>query len=185
VNVVCAVNRFTNDTDAEIELVRKAALEAGAEDALCSDVWAKGGEGGAALAEAVVKACEKPSSFKFLYPSDASIKEKIEAIATKIYGADGVDYSPDAEQKIAQFTKAGYSSLPICMAKTHLSISHDPTKKGVPTGFTLPVRDVRASVGAGFIFPLCGTMRTMPGLPSRPAFMDVDLDDQGRVKGLF
>jgi methylenetetrahydrofolate dehydrogenase (NADP+)/methenyltetrahydrofolate cyclohydrolase/formyltetrahydrofolate synthetase/formate--tetrahydrofolate ligase len=185
VNVVVAVNRFTADTDAEIEVVRKAAIAAGAEDAVCSNVWAEGGPGGAELAEAVVKACEKPSNFEFLYPAEASIKAKIEAIATRIYGASAVDYSPEAEGKIAQFTKAGYDKLPLCMAKTHLSISHDPALKGVPKGFTLPIRDIRASVGAGFLYPLCGTMRTMPGLPSRPAFMDVDLDENGLVKGLF
>jgi len=185
VNVVVAVNRFTTDTPRELDMVREAALEAGAEAAEVSEVWAKGGRGGVALAEAVVRACEKPSKFKFLYPLSASIKEKIETIATKIYGADGVDYSPLAEQRIQLFTRMGYDKLPICMAKTHLSLSHDPNLKGVPTGYTLPVRDVRASVGAGFLYPLCGEMRTMPGLPSRPAFMNVDIDSQGRIKGLF
>ena len=185
VNVVVAVNRFTNDTRREIETVKQAALEAGAEGAYVSQVWAQGGRGGAKLAEAVVQACEKPSRFKFLYPLSASIKEKIETIATKIYGAEGVDYSPLAEQRIQLFTKMGYHKLPLCMAKTHLSLSHDPNLKGVPTGYVLPVRDVRASVGAGFLYPLCGEMRTMPGLPSRPAFMNVDIDSQGRTKGLF
>lgn len=185
VNVVVAVNRFTTDTPRELDMVREAALEAGAEAAEVSEVWAKGGRGGVALAEAVVRACEKPSKFKFLYPLSASIKEKIETIATKIYGADGVDYSPLAEQRIQLFTRMGYDKLPICMAKTHLSLSHDPNLKGVPTGYTLPVRDVRASVGAGFLYPLCGEMRTMPGLPSRPAFMNVDIDSRGRIKGLF
>ncbi len=185
VNVVVAVNRFTSDTDKEIEAVREAAVAAGAQGAYESNVWAKGGEGGAELAEAVVEAAEKPSEFKFLYPDDWPIKKKIEAIATEIYGASGVDYSSEAEKKIKRYTKAGYDSLPICMAKTHLSLSHDPSLKGAPTGFTLPIRDVRASVGAGFLFPLCGEMRTMPGLPTRPAFMDVDLTDDGKVKGLF
>lgn len=183
--VVVAVNKFTTDTSAELEMVRKKAIEAGAEDACISEVWAKGGEGGAELAEAVVSACEKPSEFKLLYPSEASIKEKIETIATKVYGADGVDYSSEAESKIKLYTKQGYDNLPLCMAKTHLSLSHDPTKKGVPTGFTLPVRDIRASVGAGFLYALCGEMRTMPGLPSEPAFFDVDLDEDGNVVGLF
>jgi formyltetrahydrofolate synthetase len=185
VPVVVAVNRFTADTDAEVELVRKAALEAGADDSVESNVWAKGGEGGAALAEAVVKACEKPSDFKFLYPLDIPIKEKIEAIATKVYGADGVEYSSQAESKVKLYTRLGYDKLPLNMAKTHLSLSHDPTLKGVPKGFNLPIRDIRASVGAGFLYPLCGEMRTMPGLPSRPAFMDVDIDETGKTLGLF
>jgi len=185
VNVVVAVNKFTNDTDAEIELVKKAAVEAGAEVACLSDVWAKGGEGGAELAEAVVAACEKPSDFKPLYQDEASIKEKIETIATEIYGADGVDYSPAAEAKIDLYTGMGLANLPMCMAKTHLSLSHDPLLKGAPTGWTLPIRDIRAAAGAGFLYPLCGEMRTMPGLPVTPAFMDVDLTDDDKVKGLF
>jgi len=186
VPVVVAVNTFATDTPAELELVREAAIKAGAEDSVVSEVWAKGGAGGAKLAEAVVKACEKPSQFKFLYPDDWSIKQKIEAIATKIYRADAVDYAPEAEAKIALFTKWGLDKLPINMAKTHLSFTHDPTIKGAPRGWTLPIRDIRASVGAGFLYPLCGQMRTMPGLPSRPAFVDVDLDlATGKIKGLF
>ena len=185
VNVVVAANKFTADTDAEIELVKEAAVEAGAEGAYLSDVWAKGGEGGAELAEAVVAACEKPSDFRLLYPDDASIKEKIETIATEIYGAAAVDYSPAAEAKIALYTDMGLAKLPLCMAKTHLSFSHDPTLKGTPTGWTLPIRDVRAAAGAGFLYPLCGEMRTMPGLPAVPAFMNVDLTEDGKVKGLF
>ncbi|RLC59634.1 MAG: formate--tetrahydrofolate ligase [Chloroflexi bacterium] len=186
VPAVVAINRFTSDTDAEIEVVRQAALEAGAFDAVLSEVWAKGGEGGAALAEAVVKACEEPSEFKFLYPLDIPIKEKIEIIAREIYRADGVDYAPAAERKIKMYTEMGFDNLPLCMAKTHLSFSHDPKLKGAPRGWTLPIRDIRASVGAGFLYPLCGTMRTMPGLPSRPAFVDVDIDlETGKVIGLF
>ncbi|MBC7240827.1 MAG: formate--tetrahydrofolate ligase [Anaerolineae bacterium] len=186
VPVVVAINRFTADTDAEIELVRKAAVEAGAEGAYVSNVWAEGGKGGAELAEAVVKACEKPSNFRFLYPLDIPIKEKIEIIAREIYRADGVDFLAAAEKKIELYTKLGYDKMPICMAKTHLSFSHDPTLKGAPRGYRLPIRDIRASVGAGFLYPLCGEMRTMPGLPARPAFVDVDLDlETGRVKGLF
>jgi len=185
VNVVVAVNKFTTDTAKEIEMVKGVAAEAGAEGAYLSEVWAKGGRGGTKLARAVVAACEKPSDFKFLYPPSASIKAKIETIATKVYGAAGVDYSPLAEQRIALFTKMGHGKLPLCMAKTHLSLSHDPALKGVPTGFTLPVRDIRVSAGAGFLYALCGEMRTMPGLPSRPAFMNVDIDSKGRVKGLF
>jgi methylenetetrahydrofolate dehydrogenase (NADP+)/methenyltetrahydrofolate cyclohydrolase/formyltetrahydrofolate synthetase len=185
VPVVVAVNRFTSDTDAELETIREAALAAGADDSVLSDVWAKGGEGGAALAEAVVKACEKPSDFRFLYPLNISIKEKIETIAREIYRANGVEYSDEAERKIELYTRAGFAGLPMCMAKTHLSFSHDGDLKGAPRGWTLPIRDIRASVGAGFLYPLCGTMRTMPGLPSRPAFVDIDLDlETGKVIGL-
>jgi len=186
VPVVVAINRFRTDTAAELELVKEKALEAGAEDACVSEVWARGGAGGVELAEAVMKACEKPSHFRFLYPLDIPIKEKIETIATKVYGADGVDYSPEAERKIKLYTDLGYDNMPICMAKTHLSLSHDPNWKGVPKNYRLPVRDIRASVGAGFLYPLCGEMRTMPGLPSVPAFMNVDLDVKtGKVIGLF
>ncbi len=185
VPIVVAVNKFTYDTDKEIEFVREKALEAGADYAVPSDVWENGGPGGKELAEAVAEACEKPSDFKFLYELDRPIKEKIEAIATKIYGADGVDYSPEAEKKIKLYTKLGYDKLPMCMAKTHLSISHDPALKGRPRNFRLPVRDIRASIGAGFLFPLCGAMRTMPGLPTTPAGTNIDIDDDGRVVGLF
>jgi formyltetrahydrofolate synthetase len=185
VPVVIAVNKFTTDTEAEIEMVREAAVAAGAEDAVVSEVWAQGGEGGAKLAEAVVKACEKPGDFKFLYPLDIPIKEKIETIATKVYGADGVDYAAAAERKINLYTKFGYDKLPINMAKTHLSLSHDPAWKGVPKDYNLPIPDIRASVGAGFLYPLCGEMRTMPGLPTHPVFMDVDIDEEGKTVGLF
>jgi formyltetrahydrofolate synthetase len=186
VPVVVACNRFITDSDAEIELVKRAAVEAGAEDAIMSDVWARGEEGGAELAEAVVAACEKKSEFKFLYPDDMSIKDKIETIATEIYGAGSIYYSVEAEKNIKLFTDIGLSDLPLCMAKTHLSLSHDPMLKGAPKGFNLPIRDVRASVGAGFLYPLCGAMRTMPGLPSRPVFIDMDVDlETGLVKGLF
>jgi methylenetetrahydrofolate dehydrogenase (NADP+)/methenyltetrahydrofolate cyclohydrolase/formyltetrahydrofolate synthetase len=185
VPVVVAVNRFTADTDAEVEMVRQAALEAGADEAVESNVWAKGGEGGAALAEAVTKACEKPNTFKFLYPLDIPIKDKIEAIVTKVYGADGADYTSAAEAKIRLYTRLGYDKLPLNMAKTHLSLSHDPAWKGVPKNYTVPISDIRASVGAGFLYPLLGEMRTMPGLPSRPVFMDVDIDETGKTLGLF
>lgn len=185
VPVVVAVNRFTYDTDKEIELVREMALAAGADDAVPSEVWEKGGAGGEELARAVVAAADKPSAFKLTYETDAPIKEKIEAVATKIYGADGVEYSPMAEKKIKMYTELGYTNVPVCMAKTHLSISHDPTLKGRPSGFRLPIRDVRAAMGAGFLYPLCGEMRTMPGLPSVPAGTRIDLDDDGKVVGLF
>jgi formyltetrahydrofolate synthetase len=183
--VVVAINRFRQDTDAEVDLVRRAAIEAGAEDAVMSDHWARGGAGAVKLGEAVVAACEKPADFKFLYPLDASIKQKIETIVREMYGGAGVEYLPEAEKKIELYTRNGFDKLPICMAKTHLSLSHDPNLKGAPTGFVVPVRDIRASVGAGFLYPLLGTMSTMPGLPTRPGFYDVDLDPvTGRVIGL-
>lgn len=183
--VVVAINTFPYDTEAELDAMARISLEAGATAAVRSYVHPKGGEGGAELAEAVVAACEEPSEFKFLYDLEASIKEKIETIATKIYGAAGVDYAPEAEKKIEIFTRQGYANLPICMAKTHLSFSHDPLLKGRPEGFTLPIRDVRPSIGAGFLYPLCGEMRTMPGLPTRPAAVDVDIDENGNIVGLF
>lgn len=186
VTVVVAVNSFKDDTQAEVELVRKAAIEAGAEDAVVCTHWMHGGEGAVKLAEAVVKAAEKPTNFKFLYPLDISIKEKIETICKEIYGADGVEYLPEAEAKIELYTRLGFDKLPLCMAKTHLSLSHDPSLKGVPNGFIVPIRDIRASVGAGFLYPLLGEMRTMPGLPTRPVFYDVDIDlETERVVGLF
>jgi methylenetetrahydrofolate dehydrogenase (NADP+)/methenyltetrahydrofolate cyclohydrolase/formyltetrahydrofolate synthetase/formate--tetrahydrofolate ligase len=185
VPVVVAVNTFSDDSPAEVELVKKAAREAGAFDAVLSDHWANGGTGATDLAKAVIAACEEPSDFKFLYPLDWSIEKKIETIATEIYGAAKVEFSPLAKKQIATYEKSGFGKLPICMAKTHLSLSHNPALKGAPTGFTLPIREVRASVGAGFIYPLCGEMRTMPGLPSVPAFMGIDLDENGEVVGLF
>jgi formate--tetrahydrofolate ligase len=183
--VVVTVNRRTSDTDKEVAMVQDIALKAGADFCEPIEVWAKGGEGGKEAAEAVAKACEMPKDFKYLYDINASIKEKIETIATKIYGADGVDYTPVAEAAIKQFTDAGYDKLPLCMAKTHLSLSHDPNLKGRPTGWRLPVRDIRPTIGAGFLYPLCGEMRTMPGLPSEPAGNKVDLAEDGRIVGLF
>ncbi|MBU2062766.1 MAG: formate--tetrahydrofolate ligase [Candidatus Omnitrophica bacterium] len=183
--VVVAINRFTADTDKEIEVVKRKALAAGAMDAVISLAHARGGEGMQEVAQAVVHATSQPANFKFLYPVEASIKEKIETIATKIYGAKNVKYHPQAEAKIKQYTDLGYGKLPICMAKTHLSLSHDPALKGRPRDFTLPIRDVNASVGAGFIYPLCGTMRTMPGLPTTPCGTKVDIDETGKVVGLF
>jgi len=182
---VVSINRFTTDTDREIELIRRIAVEAGAEGAYVSEVWARGGEGGRELAEAVWAAAQKPSNFRFLYPLEASIKEKIEIIATRMYGADGVDYLPAAERQIKTYTELGYDKLPICMAKTHLSLSHDPSLKGRPRGFRVPVRELRASIGAGFIYPLLGEMRTMPGLGSSPAALRIDIDERGRVVGMF
>jgi len=183
--VVVAVNRFSDDTDAEIALVRRVAVEAGAEDAVMSNHWAEGGAGAVELGQAVIAACRKPTHFRFLYPLDASIKEKIETIVREMYGGAGVEYSAEAEKKIELYTRNGFDKLPMCMAKTHLSLSHDPNLKGVPTGFIVPVRDIRASVGAGFLYPLLGAMSTMPGLPTRPGYYDVDLDPEtGRVVGL-
>jgi formyltetrahydrofolate synthetase len=185
--VVVAINMFATDTPAELEMIRRAAVEeGGAEDAVVCRHWELGGEGAIDLAKAVVKAAEKPSAFKFLYPLDIPIKEKIEIIAKEIYGADGADFLPEAEQRIQEYTRLGFDKLPVCMAKTHLSLSHDAALKGVPKGFRVPIRDIRASVGAGFVYPLLGTMSTMPGLPTRPAFYDVDLDlETGQVLGLF
>ncbi|MFZ3385865.1 MAG: formate--tetrahydrofolate ligase [Candidatus Hydromicrobium sp.] len=183
--VVVAINHFEADTQEEIDAIRGKSIAAGAEDAVICKVWLKGGDGGTELAEAVVKAAEKPSDFKFLYPLDWPIKKKIETIATEIYGADGVNYMPEAEKKIDLYTRQGFDKLPICMAKTHLSLSHDPDLKGRPTGFTVPIRDVRVSAGAGFLYPLLGMMRTMPGLPKVPAGTNVDIDDDGNIVGLF
>lgn len=184
--VVVAVNGFKDDTDAEMEMVREYAEGQGAFAAVKTTHWADGGEGAKAMAAAVVDACEQPSDFKFLYPLDWSIKEKIDYICKEFYGADGTTYDPLAEEQIANYEKAGFDKLPMCMAKTHLSLSHDPTLKGVPTGFTVPVREVRASVGAGFIYPLLGSMSTMPGLATKPAFMDIDLDlETGKILNLF
>lgn len=184
--VVVAINQFSTDSQVELDLIRKAAMEeGGAEDAVICRHFELGGEGALELADAVVKAAEKPSKFDFLYPLDWPIKKKIETIALEVYGADGVDYLPEAEARIEEYTRLGFDKLPICMAKTHLSLSHDAALKGVPKGFRIPVRDVRASVGAGFLYPLLGTMSTMPGLPTRPVFMDIDIDsDTGSVLGL-
>ncbi len=185
VPVVVAINQFPADTPAEVELARKAAENAGAEAAVMSNHWAEGGKGSVELAEAVVAACEKPSNLQFLYPDEMPIKEKIETICKKIYKAADVTYTEKAEAQIASYKKAGLSRLPMCMAKTHLSLSHDPTLKGVPEGFTVPIEEVRSAAGAGFLYPLLGAMRTMPGLPSKPAFINVDLDADGEVLGMF
>ena len=184
--VVVAVNRFPTDTDAELELVRKIASgHPGIVDAVVADHFSQGGAGAIALAEAVVKASELPTNFKFLYPLEKSLKEKIETIACEVYGADGVDYSPEAEDRLVEYERLGYGNLPICMAKTHLSLSHDPALKGVPRGYRIPIRDVSASVGAGFVYPLLGEMSTMPGLPTRPAYYDIDIDfETGKILGL-
>ncbi|GAB3625113.1 formate--tetrahydrofolate ligase [Mariniluteicoccus endophyticus] len=183
VSPVVAINRFPDDHDSEVEAIRRIAEAAGARAAVYEGV-ANGGEGGVELARAVIDACEEETSFAPLYEVERPLTEKIEAIATKVYGADGVDYAPAASKQLAAYEKNGFGDLPICMAKTHLSISSDPTLKGAPTGWRLPVREVRASVGAGFIYPICGDMRTMPGLSSSPAAHRIDLDDEGNIVGL-
>jgi len=186
VPVVVNINRFTPDTDKEIELARQKALEAGADGVAVSESWAKGGEGTLELADEVLKAIEKPHEMKFLFPDDIPIKDKIETIATKVFLADDIDYTPDAQEKLKLYEDLGLSWMTVNMAKTHLSLSHDPLWKGVPRNYKLPIRDIRASVGAGFFYPLCGNMSTMPGLPTRPAFVDVDVDlETGKIKGLF
>jgi formate--tetrahydrofolate ligase len=185
VNPVVAVNRFPGDTTEEIELVRKLALEQGAYAAEVNDGFEQGGAGAAALAEAVVAAADEPSKFDFLYPLDAPIDQKIEAIAKRVYGADGIFLLKTARDKIAQFAGTGIDKLPICMAKTHLSLSHDASLTNAPTGFTVTVRDLRAYTGAGWIVALCGDMQTMPGYGANPAAFNVDIDSEGRTVGLF
>ena len=182
---VVAVNRRPGDTDEEVEMVRQLALEGGAFASELNEAFEKGGDGASKLAEAVVAAADAPSDFQFLYPEDATIKEKIHVIATKAYGADDVVYYLDAERKIEQFTAAGLDKLPMCMAKTPLSLTHDPTQLGAPTGFTLPVRDMRAYTGAGWLVPLCGDIMQMPGLGKTPAAFDIDIDADGNTVGLF
>ena len=185
VPAVVAVNRFETDTDAELQFVAERAQGMGAERAVISDVFARGGAGGIDLAEAVVEAAERPSAMRFLYPDDLPIKDKIRTLATRIYGADDVEYQAEAERKIKLYTELGFGRLPICMAKTHLSFSHDPEWKGVPKGYKFPIRDVRLSAGAGFLYPLAGEMMTMPGLGSSPAAVRVDIDAENRIQGLF
>ena len=185
VTPVVAINAFDGDHPEEIEAVRRIAVESGAHGAAVSRHWADGGKGAIELAEMVIEAANQPNEFKFLYELEQTIKSKIEAIGTKIYGAKDVSFSTDAERQIKDYEANGFGNLPICMAKTHLSLSHDPTLKGAPSGFTLPIREVRASVGAGFIYPICGDMRTMPALPEHPAAERIDIDENGNIVGLF
>jgi formate--tetrahydrofolate ligase len=182
---VVAVNRFPGDTDEEVALVRRLALEQGAHAAELNEAFERGGEGAASLAEAVVDAAEHPNAFEFTYPIEAPIAEKIEAIATRVYGAGSVLFLQTAKDKIKQYTAGGLDRLPICMAKTHLSLSHDPALTNAPTGFEVTVRDVRAYTGAGWLVALCGTMQTMPGLSANPAAFNVDIDADGKTVGLF
>ena len=185
VPAVVAINQFSTDSQHELDLIKQSAIDAGAFAAVTTTHHASGGEGARQLADAVVEACDQPSRFEFLYPLDRSIREKLEIIATEIYRAEAVEYTPLALAQIADFERAGFGYLPICMAKTHLSISDDPAVKGAPRDHVMTVREVRASVGAGFISPMLGEMRTMPGLGATPAFMRVDVDENGEVVGLF
>jgi formyltetrahydrofolate synthetase len=182
---VVAVNRRPGDTDEEVELVKALALEGGAVAAEVNDGFARGGEGAAALAEAVADACEQPSNFAFTYHDDDSIEDKIRKVATKVYGAADVVFYLDAQRKIQQYEADGLGRLPICMAKTHLSLSADPALLNAPSNFTLPVRDLRAYTGAGWLVPLCGDIQQMPGLGKSPAALNVDIDEDGRTVGLF
>jgi len=183
VSPVVAINSFPTDHPSEHQMIRDIAAEQGARSALCTH-FADGGRGAVELAEAVAEAADEPSNFSVLYPDSASLREKIATVATKVYGADGVEYSAQAAAQLDTYERAGFGNLPVCIAKTHLSISSDPSLKGAPTGWTLPVREVRASVGAGFVYPICGEMRTMPGLSKSPAAARIDLDEDGQVVGL-
>ncbi|NXA39209.1 C1TM protein, partial [Eudromia elegans] len=186
VPVVVALNVFKTDSPAEVDLVCETAKRSGAFDAVPCNHWSAGGRGAVKLAQAVEKAASQKNSFKYLYNLELPIVEKIRIIAQKVYGAQDIELSPAAQSQVDRYSRQGFGNLPICMAKTHLSLSHQPERKGVPTGFILPISDVRASIGAGFIYPLVGTMSTMPGLPTRPCFYDIDLDpDTEQVKGLF
>ena len=186
VPVVVAMNSFPTDTPAEYDVIREVALASGASDAVITTNWAEGGQGAEALAAAVWDAAAGDGDgFRLLNPDEMPLREKVETIATRVYGAAGVDFAPAATKALAEYTALGYGHLPVCMAKTHLSLSHDPNVKGRPTGYRFPVRDVRLAAGAGFIYPLAGDMRTMPGLPSHPAGEKIDIDADGNVVGLF
>jgi formyltetrahydrofolate synthetase len=186
VPAIVAINSFPTDTPAEVEAIREVALAAGARAAVVTTNFAEGGKGAAALAEAVWAATQDGGAdFRLLYPDEMPLAAKIETIATRVYGADGVDFLPAAQKSLKQFEDLGYGHLPICMAKTQYSLSHDAGLKNRPTGFSVPIREVRLSAGAGFITPLCGEMRTMPGLPSRPGGERIDIDADGNIVGLF
>jgi formate--tetrahydrofolate ligase len=182
---VVAINNFPSDTEAEVELIHELAVEAGADTVVVNRGFAQGGDGAIELAEAVVEACERPNTFHQLTPDGTPLKDQVEAIATKLYGADGVDYLPQAEKDIARLVDLGFGDAPVCMAKTHLSLSHDPLAVNRPTGYRLPVRGVVPSAGAGFVVVLCGDMQRMPGLGMVPNFTGVDIDERGRTVGLF
>jgi formate--tetrahydrofolate ligase len=184
VSPVVAINAFPTDHETEYDAIREIAGEMGTRVAVCNH-FSEGGAGAVELAEAVAEAAEEPTSFRFLYPDEVSLREKIETIATKVYGAKDVEYNPQAARMLDSYETSGFGELPVCMAKTHLSITSDPSLKGAPTGWTLPVREVRASVGAGFVYPICGDMRTMPGLSASPAAEGIDIDENGEIVGLF
>jgi formate--tetrahydrofolate ligase len=183
VTPVVAVNAFPDDFASEHDAVREIAADCGARSAVCTH-FAEGGKGAVELAEAVCDAAAEESSFHMLYPDEASLREKIEAVATRVYGADGVAYSPAAARQLDNYQRNGFGSLPVCIAKTHLSITSDPSLLGAPTGWRLPVREARLSAGAGFVYPICGDMRTMPGLGSSPAAERIDIDEDGEIVGL-
>lgn len=182
--IVVAINKFDSDTDKEIDFIKRKAIEFGANDCKISEVWQKGSLGGLELGKSVIKLAGRPKDFKFLYPLNSTIEDKIKTIATKIYGARAVIYSSLAKDKIRLFTRIGWDKLPVCMAKTHLSLSHDPKLLGAPKDFILPIRDIRAYIGAGFLSPLCGAIQTMPGLPSHPRGENIDIDSKGDIIGL-
>ena len=182
---VVSINNFPTDTDSEVELIERLAVDAGAESVVVNRAFALGGDGAVDLANAVVQACEKPNDFRFLTPDGTPLRTQIEAIAIELYGADGVDFLPQAEKDLSRMDALGFGALPVCMAKTHLSLSHDPTLLNRPKGFRLPVRGLVPSAGAGFVVALCGDMQRMPGLGRTPAFMSVDIDEDGRTVGLF
>jgi formate--tetrahydrofolate ligase len=183
VSPVVAINAFPDDHPADLAAIAEIAASMGARSAICTH-FADGGAGATELADAVAEAAEEPSDFRFLYPDSATLREKIETVAREVYGADGVDYDMSASRQIDSYERNGFGNLPVCIAKTHLSISSDPTLRGAPTGWRLPVREVRASVGAGFIYPICGDMRTMPGLGAHPAAHSIDLDADGEILNL-
>ena len=180
---VVAINAFPTDHASEHDAIRQVAGQMGARSAVCTH-FAEGGRGATELAEAVAEAADEPDEFRFLYPDDATLRQKIETVAQRVYGAAGVTYSAQAAKQLDTYERAGFGGLPVCIAKTHLSISSDPALKGAPTGWTLPVREVRASVGAGFVYPICGDIRTMPGLSANPAAARIDLDSDGEILGL-
>jgi formate--tetrahydrofolate ligase len=184
VEPVVAINSMPSDFPAEHTAIRELAASMGIRSAVCTH-FTDGGRGAAELAEAVAEVAAQPNSFHHLYPAEASLREKIETLATRIYGADGVDYTPLAGRQLDGYERNGFGDLPVCVAKSQYSLSHDANLKGAPTGFRLPVREVRASVGAGFIYPICGDMRTMPGLASKPAAISIDLDENGEIVGLY
>jgi formate--tetrahydrofolate ligase len=184
VEPVVAINGMPSDFASERRVIHELAASMGIKSAVGTH-FTDGGRGATEIAEAVAEVASKPSNFHFLYPSEATLRQKIEAIATKVYGADGVDYAPLAAKQLDGYEKNGFGNLPVCIAKTQYSLSHDANLKGAPTGFRLPVREARASVGAGFIYLICGDMRTMPGLASKPAAISIDLDDDGNIVGLY